>query len=172
VIRAPSQAAGKGSLLTGVRQWTYLARVLDSLEGRIRKIAIVDNDLRNMDPTQFGAPSPDGFLSAEGLSAEQLGGFINRVLADELPMPAELSRSLLNPRRPLSVRPGERSVILTPREQATLALLVDGMSNKQVAAALGISLHGAKRLVTAVLLKLGVPNRTAAVVVALKSELV
>ncbi|MFI8423898.1 LuxR C-terminal-related transcriptional regulator [Streptomyces sp. NPDC085479] len=35
---------------------------------------------------------------------------------------------------------------LTPRERETLDLLAEGMSNKQIARALGISLHGSKRL--------------------------
>ena len=86
-------------------------------------------------------------------------------------MPAQLARHLLMKETPTSVGPN-RNVRLTAREHETLLLLADGLSNKQIARRLGISTHGAKRLVGAVLLKLGSPNRTAAVVTAMKVGIV
>lgn len=65
-----------------------------------------------------------------------------------------------------------RPLKLTAREQETLALLAEGLSNKQIARRLAISDHGAKRLVTSVLLKLGAPNRTTAVVTAIKAGMI
>jgi two-component system nitrate/nitrite response regulator NarL len=61
-----------------------------------------------------------------------------------------------------------RPVSLTARENETLALLAEGLSNKQIARRLRISEHGVKRLVGSLLLKLGSPNRTTAVVTAMK----
>jgi DNA-binding NarL/FixJ family response regulator len=60
---------------------------------------------------------------------------------------------------------------LTPREQAALALLVQGLSNKQIARRLTISEHGAKRHVANLLAKLNCPNRTMAAVVAVREGL-
>jgi len=53
---------------------------------------------------------------------------------------------------------------LTDRELQVLSLLAEGLSNKQIAARLGISEHTAKFHVNAILGKLGVQSRTEAVV--------
>jgi DNA-binding NarL/FixJ family response regulator len=64
------------------------------------------------------------------------------------------------------------SARLTFREQETLTHLAHGLSNRQIATRMRISEHGAKRLVSSLLLKLGATNRTAAVVTAIKYGLV
>ncbi len=56
---------------------------------------------------------------------------------------------------------------LTERERQTLALMARGLENKEIAAHLRISLHGAKRNVAQVLTKLDCTNRTMAVVKAM-----
>lgn len=61
---------------------------------------------------------------------------------------------------------------LTGREDEVVRLLAQGLSNKQIARRLGISSHGVKRIVASLLLKLGAPNRTAAVVTALQTGLI
>jgi DNA-binding CsgD family transcriptional regulator len=61
---------------------------------------------------------------------------------------------------------------LTPRETETLALLVDGASNKVIARRLDISVHTAKFHVAAVLAKLHARNRADAVAIALRQGLV
>jgi DNA-binding NarL/FixJ family response regulator len=53
---------------------------------------------------------------------------------------------------------------LTDRELQVLSRLAEGLSNKQIAARLGISEHTAKFHVNAILGKLGVQSRTEAVV--------
>ncbi|MHB8872538.1 MAG: LuxR C-terminal-related transcriptional regulator [Myxococcaceae bacterium] len=53
---------------------------------------------------------------------------------------------------------------LTPREREVLALVAEGLSNKEIAARLSISEHTAKFHVNAVLAKLGVQKRVEAVV--------
>jgi two-component system, NarL family, nitrate/nitrite response regulator NarL len=53
---------------------------------------------------------------------------------------------------------------LTPREHEVLELVAEGLSNKLIAARLGISEHTAKFHVTAIMTKLGVQTRTEAVV--------
>ena len=53
---------------------------------------------------------------------------------------------------------------LTPRELEVLELVAEGLSNKLIAARLGISEHTAKFHVNAIMTKLGVQTRTEAVV--------
>ncbi len=65
--------------------------------------------------------------------------------------------------------PAER---LTPRESEVLALLADGLSNKQIGVELGISDHTVKFHVNAILDKLGAETRTEAVVRAARLGLV
>ena len=60
---------------------------------------------------------------------------------------------------------------LTGREREVLALLVEGMTNRQIAQRLGISLSTVKFHVSAVLSKLDVSSRTEAVSFALKHDL-
>jgi two-component system, NarL family, response regulator LiaR len=61
---------------------------------------------------------------------------------------------------------------LTARERQLLALMVQGMSNQEIAEAMGIALPTVKYHVTNVLGKLQVDSRTEAVVLALKHKLV
>jgi two-component system nitrate/nitrite response regulator NarL len=115
----------------------------------------------------------DGFLWQPTLSAERLWHAIRRVRGGEAPVPPELTQNLLSRMDADDVRrsrPG--SINLTGREREALALLVKGLSNKQIAKRLAISSHGAKRLVTSIMLKLDAPNRTLAAVTAVRAGLV
>lgn len=78
----------------------------------------------------------------------------------------------LRPRFPARPLDEERVDALTPREREVLVLLVEGLSNKLIAARLGISEHTAKFHVNALLSKLGVQSRTEAVVRAARLGLV
>jgi two-component system, NarL family, nitrate/nitrite response regulator NarL len=60
---------------------------------------------------------------------------------------------------------------LTPRELEVLALLADGLSNKEIAQRLAISDHTAKFHVNGILGKLGAQSRTEAVVLAARAGL-
>ena len=70
-------------------------------------------------------------------------------------------------RRPYS-EPGSPFHPLSDREMEVLVYVVRGMSNKEIAAVLGISHQTVKNHVTSILRKFGVEDRTQAVVYALK----
>lgn len=100
-----------------------------------------------------------GFLTLGDLNGPALHDAITRIAAGDLPMSAGLARDLLT----LTPRPR-----LTPREHEALLLMVEGLSNKQIARRLTISEHGAKRLVANILSKMDCSNRTLAVAKALR----
>ena len=100
-----------------------------------------------------------GFLTLGDLNGAALRDALMRIAAGDLPMSAGLARDLLT----LTPRPR-----LTPREHEALVLMVEGLSNKQIARRLTISEHGAKRLVANILSKMDCPNRTVAVAKALR----
>jgi DNA-binding NarL/FixJ family response regulator len=100
-----------------------------------------------------------GFLTLGDLNGPALRDALLRIAAGDLPMSAGLARDLLT----LAPRPR-----LTPREHEALVLMVEGLSNKQIARRLTISEHGAKRLVANILSKMDCPNRTVAVAKALR----
>ena len=66
--------------------------------------------------------------------------------------------------------PGGRA--LTPREAEILALLGEGLGNKEIAVRLGISEHTVKTHVTAIYEKLGAANRAEAVATGLRRGLI
>ncbi len=67
------------------------------------------------------------------------------------------------PRRLTTSAPAEEGTSLTTRESEVLRLMAQGLGNKGIAAALGISSHTAKYHVASVLAKLGAHSRTEAV---------
>ncbi|OGO51555.1 MAG: hypothetical protein A2148_01390 [Chloroflexi bacterium RBG_16_68_14] len=61
---------------------------------------------------------------------------------------------------------------LSPREREVLALIARGLTNRQIAEALGISEHTARNHVTSILDKLGLSRRTEAAVYAVRLGLI
>lgn len=78
-----------------------------------------------------------------------------------------LQLQLESPRRSYS-EPGSPFHPLSEREMEVLNLVVEGKSNKEIAALLGISHQTVKNHITSILRKFGVEDRTQAVVYALK----
>jgi DNA-binding NarL/FixJ family response regulator len=72
-------------------------------------------------------------------------------------------------RAAIAAAPTEPAVPLTPREQEVLALVAEGLGNRDIALRLGISAHTAKAHVAAVLAKLGAATRAEAVAEGLRS---
>jgi DNA-binding NarL/FixJ family response regulator len=102
------------------------------------------------------------------VTEDSLGQALRRMISGEIPMPPALVNRLLSRARDASTNIRTECAKLTPREREALALLVEGLSNKQIARRMTISPHGVKRLVANVLAKLNCSNRTLAVAMAIK----
>ena len=136
------------------------------------KILVLLDSSSEQDMARSTSVCCDGFLDIGELTAAGIHDTLRRVRKGEVPMPVALTRKLLHQARNGSkITQNGTPISLTPREQQALSLMVDGLSNKQIARRLTISLHGAKRLVANVLAKLNCSNRTLAVSRALREGL-
>jgi DNA-binding NarL/FixJ family response regulator len=107
-----------------------------------------------------------GFLLKD-TDPDRLPHALEGVMKGEAALPRTLMARLIDEfrlrestRRPLTGPAGER---LSEREQEVLQLLAEGLPSRQLAARLGISAVTVRRHVSAVVGKLGVPDRAAAV---------
>jgi len=66
---------------------------------------------------------------------------------------------------------GDRRTTVTPREREVLALLADGLTNRQIAERLVVSEHTVHRHVANILRKLDLPSRSAAAAHAVRAGL-
>jgi DNA-binding NarL/FixJ family response regulator len=103
--------------------------------------------------------SVDGYLLAEDLTGERLQAFFGRMALGDVVLPEPIIKELMSWLGPAAAGP-RSPARLTRRERAVLALLVQGQSNQQIASSLGISIHGAKRHVSNLLVKFNCSNRT------------
>jgi two-component system, NarL family, nitrate/nitrite response regulator NarL len=136
------------------------------------KVLVVLDQSEASNPEMVTNLFADGFQVQQELTASNLGKALLRIVGGEMSMPARLGQQLLSRAGTSKPNGWPRPVALTPRESETLQLLAEGLSNKQMARRLSISDHGAKRLVTSVMLKLGASNRTAAVVVGIRAGMI
>lgn len=83
---------------------------------------------------------------------------IRKVHAGGSPIPPEVGRKIVD---------GLSRPLLTPRESQVLRLMADGLRNKEIAGRLGISEQTVMSHIKAIFEKLGVNDRTKAVMVAL-----
>ncbi|MEU6125876.1 response regulator transcription factor [Streptomyces sp. NPDC047123] len=146
--------------------------VLAEADGRRPKVLLVLSGTDVSEEILAGPSVPDGFLVESELTATAVEDALQRIVAGEVPMPTSVARALLHRVREPEPQRWHRAVSLTGRENDVLPMLAEGLSNKQIARRLGISSHGVKRIVASLLLKLGAPNRTAAVVTAIQNGLI
>jgi two-component system, NarL family, response regulator LiaR len=69
------------------------------------------------------------------------------------------------------VAPHERPIVLTPREREVMNLLVQGLTNTEIAARLVVSLSTVKTHVSSIIAKLGASTRTEAAAIAVRDHL-
>lgn len=95
----------------------------------------------------------------------ELRAAIDQVLAGRSAIPLDLVNAAM--RSPASsTRSLDLATLLTPREQAVVGLVSQGMTNKEIARALAISPATVKAHVERIIAKLGVSDRTQAAVLA------
>jgi len=113
-----------------------------------------------------------GFLYKDA-SIDELAGAIRRAYRGDAvmlaPQAAEALLDLIDARGQENERPATE---LSAREQDVLALLVEGLTNRQIAYRLHVSESTAKQYVRGILSKLNVSSRTEAVAMAVQQGLV
>lgn len=121
----------------------------------------------------------EGKLIKKALEAGAIGYLLKDISADELARAirsAHVGRVTLSPEVAQSLvknasLPPDPGLDLTEREREVLALMVEGLSNTQIATKLGVSTSTIKSHVSNVLSKLGVGSRTEAVTLALRNHI-
>ncbi len=110
------------------------------------------------------------------MTAERLFDAVRVVAAGEALLAPTVTRRLISEFAQLRPRSGSPPVAalatLTPRETQVLRLVAEGLSNPEVAARLVVTEETVKTHVSRVLSKLGLRDRTQAVVTAYESGLV
>ncbi|MGE5591107.1 MAG: response regulator [Bacillota bacterium] len=120
------------------------------------------------------AAGASGFLLKD-LQPHELAQAIEMAARGEPVLHPEVTRRIMQrmaDQSPASRGESARHDRLTPREQEVLRLLVQGLSNKEIAAAAGISEKTVKTHVSSILAKLGLQDRTQAALYAVKEKLV
>lgn len=158
-------------VVTTATDTTWLAEVQPELSATGTTVLVVV-DQAAVDELPGCLSPADGFLWQQNLTSTRLAEALRNSRSGEVPMPPDLARALLSRSDPVGRRPRGGTASLTSREREALTLLVKGLSNKQIARELSISSHGAKRLVTSIMLKLDAPNRTLAAVTAIRAGIV
>lgn len=139
---------------------------------RIIILTTFDLDEHVYDALGAGA---SGFLLKD-VAAERLFDAVRVVAAGEALLAPTITRRLIGEfarlRRKRAAAPAPSLDALTPRETEVLRLIAEGLSNPEIAARLFVSEETVKSHVSRVLNKLGLRDRTQAVVAAYESGLI
>lgn len=106
-----------------------------------------------------------GFVS-KSADARAIADDVDALLAGEVVTPAGYSPPAADAPEPRDLELAARVAELTPQQFRVLGMLLSGLLNKQIAFELDVSEATVKAHVTAILRKLGVANRTQAVLLA------
>ena len=101
---------------------------------------------------------------------DDLCAAIEQVLAGQSALPLELVTAALRTPGLAAPSPAHLAQVLTQREQQVVALVAEGLTNKEIARELGISPATVKVHVERLIGKLGVADRTQAAVLAVKMQ--
>jgi DNA-binding NarL/FixJ family response regulator len=148
-------------------------RLLTSADSGPRVLVLTTFDLDEYvyDALRAGA---SGFLLKD-VTAERLFDAVRVIAAGEALLAPTVTRRLIGEfarQRPGAAQPGPELGALTPRETEVLRLLAAGLSNPEIAQRLVVTDETVKTHVSRVLSKLGLRDRTQAVVAAYESGLV
>jgi DNA-binding NarL/FixJ family response regulator len=138
---------------------------------RVLMLTTFDLDEHVYDALRAGA---SGFLLKD-MTSERLFDAVRVVAAGEALLAPTVTRRLIAEfarLRPRLSRPPVLSGVLTARETEVLRLIAEGLSNPEIARRLTVGEETVKTHVSRVLTKLGLRDRTQAVVVAYESGLV
>ncbi|HMQ56702.1 MAG TPA: response regulator transcription factor, partial [Anaerolineae bacterium] len=105
-----------------------------------------------------------GFL-LKNVSIDELAEAIRTAYAGRLTLASEAAQMLLEPTE-------ELGTTLTERQREVLDLVVEGLSNNEIAERLVVSLSTARHHVSEILTKLGAANRAEAAAIAVRQNLV
>jgi DNA-binding NarL/FixJ family response regulator len=147
------------------------ARIVASTDTRIIMLTTFDLDEHVYDALNAGA---SGFLLKD-VTAERLFDAVRVVAAGEALLAPTVTRRLIGEFARMQPRPLRDSISLdslTPREKEVARLISEGLSNTEIAGRLVVSEETVKTHVSRVLSKLGLRDRTQAVVAAYESGLV
>jgi DNA-binding NarL/FixJ family response regulator len=138
------------------------ADALDTLRAlAIPAVALLANDDQAGDALAAGARA----VLARGSPGDRIACAAAAVAHGLVALDATLAPDLLR-------RPAPAARELTPREAEALALLAEGLSNKEIARRLGVAERTAKFHVESILAKLGAESRAEAIVLAARRGLV
>ncbi len=126
--------------------------------------------------TSFSDPD----LVQNVLRAGAVGYLLKSVTGDELAAAVRRAHAGLSTLAPEAAKvlidavttPAADGVVLSPRERDVLSLLVQGLTNPEIAARLFVRLSTVKTHVSSIIAKLGVATRTEAVAIAVREQLV
>ena len=108
-----------------------------------------------------------GFLLKD-VTAAELAQAVHSARAGRMTLASEATQALIN----AAIQPPPPGDDLTSHEHEVLALMVEGLSNNQIADRLVLSVSTVKFHVSSILSKLGVESRVAAVTLAIQRHLV
>jgi NarL family two-component system response regulator LiaR len=131
------------------------------------KVVALANTLDPQIMTQALQAGAVGFLN-KSVSADELASAIRDAHAGRTPLSPEAAAAMVQ----LVRRQPGPGANLTERELEVLGLMVEGLSNAQIAERLVVSLATAKFHVASILSKLGAANRAEAVTIAWQKQLV
>jgi DNA-binding NarL/FixJ family response regulator len=138
---------------------------------RVLILTTFDLDEYVYDALRAGA---SGFLLKD-VTAERLFDAVRIIAAGEALLAPTVTRRLISEFAQLRPKAGDESAALaslTPRETQVLRLVAEGLSNPEIAARLVVTEETVKTHVSRILSKLGLRDRTQAVVTAYESGLV